>query len=46
MYPDYNYQSIPVIVEALCSIPKSLNGFACQFGCNNMEVKRVIKNCN
>ena len=27
MYPDYHYQITPIIVEALGSTPKSLNGY-------------------
>ena len=29
MYPDYQYQITPIIVAALGSIPKSLNGYVC-----------------
>lgn len=43
MYPDYQYQITPSIVAALGSIPKSLNGYVCQLGFDNMEVKRILQ---
>lgn len=43
MYPDYQYQITPSIVAALGSIPKSVNGYVCQLGFDNMEVKRILQ---
>ena len=34
---DYHYEIAPIIVWALGSIPKSLNGYVYQLGFNNME---------
>ena len=41
MHPNYHYKIIPIIVEALGSIPKSLNGYLCQTGFNCLETKRI-----
>ena len=42
MHPNYHYRTIPIIVGALGSIPKSLHGYVYQLGFNNFESKRII----
>ena len=42
MHPNYHYKIIPIIVGALGSIPKSLNGYLCQLGLSSFETKRII----
>ena len=44
MNPNYHYKIILIVVGALRSIPKSLNGYLCQLGFNSFEIKRII--CN
>ena len=43
MYPDYHYQITLVIIEALQSIPKSLNYYVWSLGFNGMEIKRLMQ---
>ena len=43
MYPDYHYQITLVIIEALQSIPKSLNCYVWSLGFNGMEIKRLMQ---
>ena len=42
MHPKYHYKIIPIVLGALGSIPKSLNGYLCQLGFNSLEPKRMI----
>ena len=42
MHPKYHYKIIPIVVGALGSIPKSLNGYLCQLGFNSLETKIII----
>ena len=42
MRPNYHYKIIPIIVGALGSIPKSINGYLCQPGFNSFKTKRII----
>ena len=42
MHPKYHYKIIPIVLGALGSIPKSLNGYLCQPGFNSLEPKRMI----
>ena len=46
MHPNYHYKIIPIVVGALGSIPKSLNGYLCQLGFNSLETKRIYVKCN
>ena len=39
MHPNYYYKIIPIVVGALGSIPKLLNGYLCQLGFNRLETK-------
>ena len=41
IYTDCHNQIPPIINESLGSIPKSLNGYACQLGFNNLKGKIV-----
>ena len=43
MYPDYHYRITLVIIEALQSIPKSLNCYVWSLGFNGMEIKRLMQ---
>ena len=42
MHPNYNYKIIPVVVGALDSFLKLLNGYLCQLGFNSLETKIII----
>ena len=42
MHPNYHYKIMPIIVGALGSVPKSLNGYLCQLGFKSFETKRII----
>ena len=43
LYPNYHYQITPVIIEALGSIPKSLNCYIWSLGFNDMKIKRLMQ---
>ena len=42
IHPNYHYKIKPIVVGALGSIPKLLNGYQCQLGFNSLETKRII----
>ena len=39
MHPNYHYKIISIVVGALGSIPKFLNGYLCQLGFNRLKTK-------
>ena len=42
IHPKYHYKIKPIVVGALGSISKSLNGYLCQLGFNSLETKRIM----